>query len=476
MAAAPPDPIETALEWIGFTDPAQRASLLGDFGTFEDIADLKHDDIDTLASSYSKRTVAEGRIHFGLARIRRLKALIHWVQDFGRVSEEPTLDDLDQASFRAELKTAASRAEIRSKSKDTSESLSSEASPGMLESEKDWVKWSTGLTNMLGIMLGVTGVPLVYVIRSNDDPEPEGHNTFVQKCIACAPLHGPTYEADARTVHLLIESLTTGTPSEQWLKDHKNEQDGRVDFQALTDHYQGEGNTSRRISEAERLEDTLHYRSERAMPFESFVNKMQEMFNIFEENDEPKTEAQKLRFLWEKTQHKELQTIVATLKAQNEFGEGITFTSAVNHIAAAVANLPETIAIRRSISAVDSGGGGREGGIYNADGSINTGYHKNWHQLSKEDKQKVIDERIRLGISRSPKNPKQKVASVKSLKKKNRKLASQLKEANRKISALSTNTESDAGQGAQGAGGMTGGGNNAGDAFGGRSERRNART
>ena len=44
---------------------------------------------------------------------------------------------------------------------------------------------------------------------------------------------------------------------------------------ALRAHYQGEGNTTIRIAEAERLYDSLHYRNERDLPFASYLLKMQ---------------------------------------------------------------------------------------------------------------------------------------------------------------------------------------------------------
>ena len=45
-------------------------------------------------------------------------------------------------------------------------------------------------------------------------------------------------------------------------------------MEALQNHYSGEGNTSRRIAVAERIRDTLFYKSERAMQFSAFLDKM----------------------------------------------------------------------------------------------------------------------------------------------------------------------------------------------------------
>jgi hypothetical protein len=124
-------------------------------------------------------------MYFGLQRTKQLKATLHWVQDFARVSEVPTLEGLTQDSFKAAISIAAQRADIRKKeAKDTS-SVSSEASPGKLKDNKKWQEWITGFENMLLTLLGVNGVPLLYVIREKEEAEPEGHNTFVQMHRVC---------------------------------------------------------------------------------------------------------------------------------------------------------------------------------------------------------------------------------------------------------------------------------------------------
>jgi len=83
---------------------------------------------------------------------------------------------------------------------------------------------------------------------------------FVQKCIVCAPLlidlH---FEApDARKVHQLATCFTQGETSEQWIKTHVKKQNGQINLKAPCAHYQGAGNTTRRITEATCLRKTLH--------------------------------------------------------------------------------------------------------------------------------------------------------------------------------------------------------------------------
>ena len=200
---------------------------------------------------------------------------------------------------------------------DTSEAVMKEASPGNLVSEAKWNEWSISFKNYLLSGFGVDGVPLNYIICINDNPD---HNTvfqdFTDKCVACAPLTGPAFDANKRKVHQILVSFTQGELSKDWLKPFKRLKNGRIDFTELRRHFQGEGNASRRIAMAERLEQTLHYRNERSMAFKVFLSKVQRMFNIFDQQNEPRTEDAKVRFLLKKTQCPGLSDAIAALKTR----------------------------------------------------------------------------------------------------------------------------------------------------------------
>ena len=61
-------------------------------------------------------------------------------------------------------------------------------------------------------------------------------------------------------------------------------------MQALRNHYASEGNSTRRIADAKCIQMALHYKSERALPFNKFLDSLQKMFMIFQEEGEPLTE------------------------------------------------------------------------------------------------------------------------------------------------------------------------------------------
>ena len=151
---------------------------------------------------------------------------------------------------------------------------------------------------MLNTMFGVFNVPLSYVIRELESPTIGATFTaFVEKCVAKSPLTGSKFEADARQVHQLIVAATQGKPSNEWIKPIHRQKNGRADMLALRRHYQGEGDTTRRIGDATRIRESLHYRNERALPFASYLSKIQHIFTLFKENEETYSDAMICRLL-----------------------------------------------------------------------------------------------------------------------------------------------------------------------------------
>ena len=445
-------PLYQALLWIGYEE-AQALLLEAELGDLATMGSARSSEIADVLKTYASRTVAAGRIASGLIKVKRMQALAHWVRDFKRVNKEVTIDGLDEQSFLDALAASEERALARDADKDTAEARAKEASPGKLTSEKDWEKWETRFINQLSILQGVLGVPLVYVIREDRDLDPdEAYGTFTEECIAKCPITGPSFEADARTVHQLIESFTTGENSEVWVKRLRRHHNGRMDMEALRAHYRGEGNQSRRITDAETLRDTLSYKGESTMPFATFLARVQKMFNLFEQIGEPFSEGAKLRFLFDKVQNQELKhplEAVRTLVSLNP--DSFTFTSAANHLSVLIK--PRA---KRELAAVTfSGDDGGENAPILKNGKIHTGYYSNWFDLSKENRNLVLAERDRLGNKPSKEKGKKKW----------KKTISKLK---KKIAALKRTPTGDAPSDDDGGGTPT---NNAGNAFGGRSEK-----
>ena len=110
---------------------------------------------------------------------------------------------------------------------------------------------------------------------------------------------------------------------------------------ALREHYQGEGNASRYITSAEGMRENLHYKNERSLELSIFLDRMQKIFNIYEEEGEEFTENGKLCELFKTVQHSQLQDTIKALKVRFDM-EGLTYTEAANPLTAAVSELLNT--------------------------------------------------------------------------------------------------------------------------------------
>lgn len=401
--------IHTILGYCGF-NAASRVEIADDgFNSFADIAGLEIKDVDRLSAGFAARTAANGKVIFGMRRTMRLKGIVHWVQDYKRVSRDAavdgTIDMVDEATFLAALDVARDRAKMRKHKLDESDNLSKAADPGKLKKQKDWMQWERGFNNYLSTIPGQSGIPLNYIIRENDLPsyENEADDDFEQLCIEAAELQGMVFQADSRKVHQLITGLVHGEAAETWIKSVARRRNGRIDFKALVDHYGGAGNKSVRIKEAEVLRRTLTYRNERSMSFEKFITNMNLMFVAYSENGETLTEDQKIRLLFEKIVHPSLETIKSSLQVAENLDQtgAVNYEFIVNSISAEVASLADYVPNNRNTSGVGTHGGGTAPakGVIGNDGKVFTGFYKNFASLSAEDKQAIFDERTRLGVA-----------------------------------------------------------------------------
>ena len=98
--------------------------------------------------------------------------------------------------------------------------------------------------------------------------------------IACPPLHGAHVRADAQRVPQLLKNYLVAKTAEQCIKGLEVHGNCQRDMMALREHYSREGNVSRHIATAERIRESLHYKSEYSLAFSVFLDRMQRMFNI----------------------------------------------------------------------------------------------------------------------------------------------------------------------------------------------------
>jgi hypothetical protein len=147
-------------------------------------------------------------------------------------------------------------------------------------------------------------------------------------------------------------------------------------MEALRAHYRGEGNQTRRITDAETMRDTLHYKGESAMPFATFLAKVQRIFNLFEQIGEPYSEPMKLRFLLDKVQNQDLKHALEAVCIQTNMNpEAFTFTSAANHLSSLVKPRAKRELAALNFTTADSPPSDTANSAIWRNGKIHTGYY-----------------------------------------------------------------------------------------------------
>jgi hypothetical protein len=275
---APLEGVDCLLDVVGFHDPAERMQLMeAILINYKDFHYLVEKDIRDMVEEFSKRTAANGHMTFGLGRTKKLTGLMHWIQDCFRCNDDPDHTVFDEDA----LAEAQSRAQIRKSDLELVNTNTKAAVPGKFKDERKWPEWSKAFVNLLSVILGVTGIPLAYVVRDEEEPDDKAeYVNFNERMIAQAPHTGQYYLADSRRVHNLLTRYLHGELTENWIRTIARYQDVHRDYLALRNHYAGEGNSTHHIADAKRIQATLHYKSERALPFSKFLDSLQKMFTI----------------------------------------------------------------------------------------------------------------------------------------------------------------------------------------------------
>jgi hypothetical protein len=407
--------------FLGFDDDAERAIVLANsFRLLTDLAYVKEKDIRSMIEELGKRTAAQGRVIFGIGRMQQMIGLMHWVQDCVLRCDEPI--DIVNIEFDT-LQNAIEHAAAREAMKDSIDTQTKATTPGKFKKESEWHDWHNRFVNYLSTIPGMRGVPLSYVIRENEIPlDNVPYSSFIEKTIARAPLRGTSFVVDAQQVHSYLLGFVQGECAEQWIRHLHSKANGRLDVLALRSHYGGEGNLSRRLADADHLHKTLHYKSEKSFPFEKFLDRAQEMFNIYEENGQPMYDDQKTRWLLSKVQNTALASTIESIRVDKRRHRELSFVTAANDITAAISEFGEaknTSNMSRNVFSANSANGrkgksphkarlpykkpnvgpkGKYDNSKNDEGKLGYISPSDWKNLSFDARAKIREERDKKGF------------------------------------------------------------------------------
>jgi hypothetical protein len=328
----------------------------------KDFCTIRMSHINEMAKRAQSLTEAQFGCQYGVIHVRKLEALWWWVNDRRRRGLE-----LDYTQFTQDvLLQCVERLNVEAQLKD--QDSSEVKAPGKFESSHlGWTKWKTGFLNYMRSIKGAQGVPLQYIAMDREDLDNRTFEDNEEELLYLAPLNGIAFESDNKTFYLQLKQATVGTDAWEWIKRFDTQQNGRLAWFQLLNHYDGPGMVKKRIAYATQQVQTLHYKSEQTYPFEKFVTQLQSAYQILEENGESKTESAKITELTKKIQnnHNYLQAILGIINTDDRYCDD--FTAAVNKISEAIAQIfPSTMSKdRRKISGVQqnrTGRGGNRGG------------------------------------------------------------------------------------------------------------------
>ena len=278
VPAGPPTfTVKDAMVLCGVSDVARTGQANSDAeriaenifdNDFENCMDFKSDELESdLKGLNEQLPVNRGRIAVLPNSRKKILAFIQWTKDMYRTGLDPTQFPFPVAETKELRKRMVSHQLWVKKAESAKE-------PKEFTKDMKWDDWVTTLIEYLSQMPGRNGVPLKYIIRDNDLPDPTPKPNFLEEYVAMAPLNGEAYIADSTEVLSIINKLIVGNDTAEGAVKPivaVDAADGRGAFQALRDTYEGKGLMRNNIVHAEHTIDNLFYKNETLyMPWKKF--------------------------------------------------------------------------------------------------------------------------------------------------------------------------------------------------------------
>ena len=298
--------VERVLTICGCNNNLRQAIVEEGIDSMSKLRRLTDNNIDNMAKRITSLPANRGGTRFGEVHLNNVKALCRWVttryssgldlnsNEFNETVLDECLDDLEVGNIQAKV----------------------EPEKPIDFNPKKWVQWKRSMTNYLSTLPSKNLVPLSYIIRKVIDPAAIALLDREQQQVYNVQLTGPKYRADRMTVYQIYKSKLIDTDAWVWMKPYDTTKNGRDAHFALCAHYDGPGETQKRIAEARHMLSTAHYKAEHIFNFEKFVTRLQEAYQILEDNGEPRLETEKVREMCDKIQcdKMEIRSAVVTVR------------------------------------------------------------------------------------------------------------------------------------------------------------------
>ena len=310
-----PFTVGMAIEACGL-DPIASAGLATQLfrDDFRSCKDKSNEELRDCYKTFATFTVAQGQIRLQPLQKDNIKAFNQWTKDQYRLGLDPS-----QLPFPVHRVTdLIERAKSHAAYVANKDSIATTAKPEKFSKDIKWDDWAPSFINFLRAIPGRDGIPLKYVIRENENPDPTPNVDFLDDYVMNAPLNGASFATDSAIVHTyLINLIAQNTEAEAIVKLYETDRNGRKDWTALKLHYEGQGMYSTDIAAAENDIDNLFYSGERPpqMDWSMFERRLNVAFHVYQKREgrEVFSDAMKLRTLIKKIRCEWLKPIKTSI-------------------------------------------------------------------------------------------------------------------------------------------------------------------
>ena len=269
-----------------FNDETQAQRLASDLfdDTFASCMDKSYEEIDSDLKSYAQLTAAQGQIRLQPGVKRGIKAFVQWTRDMIRTDLDPAAVPIAVFDIATLMRRYKSHENFVKKSS----TISSTANPCQFTPSTKWDDWYPTFINFLRTIPGRDRIPLDYVCRSNDAPNRTPQTDILDEYALQAPLNGEAFKTDASEVHTYLTKFIAGnSTAEAKIQANLAQKNGRLDYFALRDHYEGIGINAVDILKADHTLESLFYSGEKKphMWWDKFESELTSAFTTYDKKE-----------------------------------------------------------------------------------------------------------------------------------------------------------------------------------------------
>lgn len=274
--------------WMGIVPVEARNAVIVDFmlDRLVGLQGMTLDDVKETYNRYAKRTGAPFPILLTPLQKQRMRSLVLWVKDRERVQQPLEFRALTTcAVFIADLKDSLDQDALCSEQKKAGTAFLDSSFNNKLKSQSQWEKFNKELESTLSMVIGVNGIPLNYVIRTDPDNHFDPNLPYLEAVLQAVSLEGDKFKADSQSVHqMILCNVHKDSDAYTYIKSLLRYQNGRHNMMTLRERYSSDATKQVIINSAKSTLDNLRYKNEGSFSFERFSSKLQKAYDELEDS------------------------------------------------------------------------------------------------------------------------------------------------------------------------------------------------